>query len=178
MVRSDISCNNLSLQSFIHTSQTNRKIPTHVNRVTKIRLFFLFCDRRKYTFYFAISSGGVDFLCYIFHINALMNIVNLSSILIIMWIWNGRYDARTASRTYSVSLRNRVLWFHQLFIHHSGLDKPALWCHCTFLYLLLIYEHTINDRVVVFCSELHLISFRELLLNDIAIPASSLFVFT
>ena len=84
MVRSDISYNNLSLQSFIHTSQTNRKIATHVNRVTKIKLFLSFCDGRKYTFYSAISSGGVDFLCYIFYITVLMNVVNLSSILIIM----------------------------------------------------------------------------------------------
>ena len=135
MVRSNISCNNLSLQSFIHTSQTNRKIPTHVNRVTKIKLFFSFCNGRKYTFHSAISSGRVDFLCYIFYINFLMNVVNFSSIFIIMWIWNGRYDDRTASRTCSVSLRNRVLWFHQFLIHHSGFDKPALWCHCTVLYL-------------------------------------------
>ena len=135
MVRSDISCNNLSLQSFIHGSQMNRKIPTHVNRVIKIKLLFSFRDGRKYTFYSAISFGRVDFLCYIFYINVLMNVVNFSSILIILWTWNGRFDACTAWRTYSVSLRNRVLWFHQLFIHHSGLDKPVLWCHCTFLYL-------------------------------------------
>ena len=30
----------------------------------------------------------------------------------------------------------------------------------------------------MFCTDLHLIPFRELLLNDIAIPAPSLFIFT
>ena len=135
MVRSDISCNNLSLQGFIYGSQINRKIPTRVNRVIKKKLFFSFCDGSKYKFYPAISFGGVDFLCYIFYINVLMHVVSSSSILIIMWTWNGRSDPRTAWRPYSVSLRNSVFWFHQLFIHHSGLDKPVLWCHCTFLYL-------------------------------------------
>ena len=62
----------------------NRKIPTHVNRVIKIKLLFSFRDGRKYTFYSAISFGRVDFLCYIFYINVLMNVVNFSSILIIL----------------------------------------------------------------------------------------------